>query len=255
LRRQEAVVVASASDDTTLDLMRLAVPELPARLSRSHPPITGDVGASDELRQLLESWGVRGEAEGRSVVASIAGALTIPPIEPSTGDSLLDATAALFLELGPTERTRTINTFTSQDPDVVARLDGQVLRSPHQRATTIEHYEAILTAEQLGELTPAMTANEAGDHPRAIGILEGLLQKYPWSAILHQELGVNLDQGGTAEAAIEPLIRAIVLEHRDSVPWQSLSVVLRRLNAERESRLALAVGAAVSEVEHKYALD
>jgi hypothetical protein len=67
-----------------------------------------------------------------------------------------------------------------------------------------------------------------------------MIERYPYLAPAYQELAIALDRQGSPELAVDQLLAAIVLAPRDPFPWQSLGVVLDRLESGNEANFAKA---------------
>lgn len=64
--------------------------------------------------------------------------------------------------------------------------------------------------------------------------------RHPYFASAYLELAIALDRQDLPELAVEQLLAAIMLAPRDPFPWQSLSVVLNRLERGSEATFAMA---------------
>ena len=65
------------------------------------------------------------------------------------------------------------------------------------------------------------------------------------------ELAIALDRSDSPELAVDPLLAAIVLAPRDPQSWQSLSVVLNRLESESEANFASAFSAVLESEKRR----
>jgi tetratricopeptide (TPR) repeat protein len=96
-------------------------------------------------------------------------------------------------------------------------------------------------------LQKAQHAADAGDHARAIGLLETALAKYPESAAWTQSmLGVEYLKTDQFAAAVTALEQAVLLLPRDTADRSNLGLALASTGqydrAERELRRALELG-------------
>jgi hypothetical protein len=92
------------------------------------------------------------------------------------------------------------------------------------------------------ELNEVRRFSDDGQFDESVNKCNALLQDYPWSDSVRWELAIALDQLGNSERALEQMVPAIVLRPGNWRAWQSLSVILNRLKAPEEARLASGFG-------------
>jgi len=114
------------------------------------------------------------------------------------------------------------------------------------RTISIDLLSQPLSRKAKQILEKAQHAADAGDHTRAIGLLETASAKYPESAAWTQSmLGVEYLKTGQFAAAVTSLEQAVVLQPGDAVDRSNLGFALASTGqydrAERELRLALAL--------------
>jgi len=256
LRQQEPVIVVSAGNAKSLRLRKMASPVVPAKYCRSRTLDNGVLIISDEVLTAFADWGITDPDEAVALMRDISSTLSHSYLEPSTSDVVIDMLARTLLRRDSNFGDRRVSwSIDDQRPDLISSLDGKAVRLGHDRSVLIGQYTAALAAEISGVLRSAFDCNARGDHRGAVDILEQLRVRFPWCAPVYQELGINLDQSGLSERALEAMTRAVVLEPRQSLLWQSLGVILARLDAGREGAIAQAIAQAAAQVEHKYALD
>ena len=229
LRDQVPVAVISKKSDTSIELMRLAEPVVPSFLSRTAGLDLTKILTADAAQEPSERFGAD------SGLVQAIGAMVLRSENDYSSPSWMSVIDAL-------------------DPKHVEAQNGSIFRQRSNLDVILEEYKDECIQEIMAGLELAWQQDGDGPPAEAIRVLSSLLEMYPWNAAAFQELSIATDQNGDPRAALEFMIRSLVLDPRKSVPWQSLSVILRRLDAQRESRLAQAIGMATKQIEHLYVL-
>jgi Flp pilus assembly protein TadD len=229
LRSQEPAVVISKKSDTSISLERVTEPTVSSFVSRTAGLDLKDVLDTDASNEWVQRVGVSSE------VLAI-GAMT------------------LWSNFSSGQVTSWKTVVDGLDPKQVEAQHGAVLRQRDNTAVVLSEYSDLCSKEVLAGLESAMQESSAGRIAEAVRILSRLRETYPWNAFVYQELSIATDQNGDPNTALELMLQALVLNPRQSLTWQSLSVILQRLGAQEESRIALATSMAVKQVEELYPL-
>jgi hypothetical protein len=254
LGQQEAVVVSSAESETSIRLETLTEPQLPAYLSRT-TVFDGDrVLRIDAVRQWVQQFGPASEAEQKVFLRQVMATKKALRAHSESGDWVDFLTALSLGRAHSGDFSRATHIVADLDPARVEALDGNVVVERPGAAVSLNDYKLLLNGELFGELELAMRANEEGRRAEAIEALQLLRYTYPWAATVYQELSIATDESGDPEAALELIIRALVLDPRQSLLWHSLGVILERIGARRESAITMAISVSTRQIENKYQL-
>jgi len=107
-------------------------------------------------------------------------------------------------------------------------LSGSI-DSTNQREEKKSQIKSLHTAE-ISRLIEEYVVAVGKDRAAQKLVINEMLERYPLNHQFLLERAIMSDEAGDAEAACEDLINAICLSPRDWMPWQSLSVVCRRLD-------------------------
>lgn len=114
-----------------------------------------------------------------------------------------------------------------------SRYDREAVDAAVRAALDRTSYHEIRSGFRASrEETPA---EELAEIDQAIG---GLLALYPWNSSLHLEMAITRDRQERPREAVKHLLAAILLDPAGSMPWRSLSVVMRRIDHPAEAVVA-----------------
>jgi len=100
-----------------------------------------------------------------------------------------------------------------------------------------------LAKRQQQALAEVRKLSDAENYAAAIERSTRILDEFPWSENAYWERAIARDLSGDPQSALRDLMAAISLAPGNVPLWRSLSVVLKRLGAHRESELANGLGA------------
>lgn len=180
-----------------------------------------------EVRQLTvpSVWRMASEESAWSLCAAFALDLTLQ----RSLDFKAEEVEATWKELG-----------YSVAPDSIFTEENMKAQAAARRELAIREFSDLFEDPGLFAADPAGSAE-------ALKKLEAFALLYPWNYVVRRELGIRYDQAGDVAGGFRQMRAAVLLEPTDAMNWQSLSVILNRLEAKDDAIFASGISRMISQ--------
>lgn len=132
------------------------------------------------------------------------------------------------------EAKRRLNLFGPEDP-----MENWLDANDKTITPIIEEINLQMSSKVLLQtLEHAAELKQKSGLPAAIELLKGFLEKFPGSDFALYELGIAYDESGDHEAALKCIETAILIRPFEEYRWNSLAIVLKKLEEWKGSMLA-----------------